>query len=177
MAAASDYFHDIVSKEESNCLLDFIDSTTLHEIIRFCYFGEIQLSLHNVEAIIIASHKLKLDTLKLMCSDFLESLDVDNSLRCVLVAEKCELKASKELAQKFLSANCSKICELKEHSWTDVQFDDFLGDLSKNSRLFKDLMKQIETNGNSTTTPLVFSKDLFQAIFKSFVSYLKVHTH
>ncbi|XP_055296720.1 uncharacterized protein LOC129565647 [Sitodiplosis mosellana] len=111
-----------------------------------------------------------METLKLMCSDFLESsLDVDNSLRCALVAEKCELKASKELAKKFFAASCSKICELKEfHSWRESQFDDFVKNLSKNDRLFKDLMRKIQTNEHIATTPLVFSKDLFQAISKSF---------
>lgn len=169
MAATSEYFHNILLKEESSCVLGFVDSETLDEIIRFCYFGEIRLSLHNVESIIVAAHKLKMETLKLMCSDYLEtSLDVDNSLRCALIAEKCELKASKELAQKFLATNCS---ELKEfHSWTEPQFNDFINNLSKNDRLFKDLMKQIQSNGDSATTSLIFSTDLFQAIFKSFVS-------
>lgn len=176
MAATSDYFQNILLKEESSCVLDFIDSETLDDIIRFCYFGEIRLSAHNLETIIVAAHELKMETLKLMCSDFLESsMDIDDSLRCALVAEKCELKASKELAKKFFATNCSKICELKEfHSWSESQFDDFVKNLSKNDRLFKDLMRQIQPNENNATTPLVFSKDLFQAIFKSFVSNWKI---
>lgn len=172
MAATSEYFQNVLLKEESSCILDFIDSETLDDVIRFCYFGEIRLSSHNLEAIIIAAHELKIETLKLMCSDFLESsLDADDSLRCALVAEKCELKASKELAKKFFTANCTKLCELKEfRSWRESQFDDFVGNLLKKDRLFKNIMKQIQSNEHTATTPLVFSKDLFQAIFKSFVS-------
>lgn len=172
MATTSEYFQNVLLKEESSCILEFIDSETLDDVIRFCYFGEIRLNLRNLEAIIIAAHELKMETLKLMCSDFLEStLDGDDSLRCALIAEKCELKASKELAQKFFAANCTKICELKEfHSWRECQFDDFVQNLWKNDRLFKNIMKRIQLNEHTTTTPLVFSKDLSQAIFKSFVS-------
>lgn len=172
MAATSEYFQDILLKEESSCILDFIDSETLDDVIRFCYFGEIRLNSRNLEAIIIAAHELKIEALKLMCSDFLESsLDADDSLRCALVAEKCELKASKELAKKFFAVNCTKICELKEfHNWRESQFDDFVQNLLKHDRLFKKLMNQIQSNEHTATTSLVFSKDLFQAIFKSFVS-------
>lgn len=173
MAATSDYFHNIIMEEKSKCVLDFVDSKTLDEIIRFCYVGKIQLSVHNLKAIIVAAHKLKLEKLKMMCSDYLDSIDDDKSLQFALVAEKCGLKVSKGLAKKLFANNCSKIFASEQFKqWNQSQFDDFVKNLLKKN-LFTDLLEQIQSNEYSIMTTPIFSKDLFQAIFKSFVCYRK----
>lgn len=172
LAAASDFFHNILLKNITIFILDCVESVTLKKIVRFFYLGEIRLTAANIEPVIEAAHELKIESLKVICSEFLEkSLDDGNCLRYALLAEKCGLKSSKELAQKFLATNCTRICKLKVfHSWSESQFDDVVKQLLKNDELYENLIKQMESNGHSATMLQLLSNDLFQAIFRSFVS-------
>lgn len=172
LAAASEYFHNILLKNIRIFILDCVESVTLKEIVRFFYLGEIRPTATNIEPVIEAAHELKVESLKVICSEFLEkSLDDGNCLRYALLAEKCGLKSSKELAQKFLATNCTKICKLKAfHSWSESQFDDIVKQLLKNDELYENLLKQMESNRHCATLLQLLSNDLFQAIFRSFVS-------
>lgn len=171
--ASSEYFENVLLDGETSRQLDFVDSKILEDIIRFCYIGQIRLTPVTIEAVLLAANKLRMKSLKSVCSQFFEStLDVDNCLHYALMAEKCGLNSSKELAQKFFANNCSRICKFKEFSrWNTLKIDEFIGSLTKEqSSLFDDLIKQIQSNENKSLLPEMFFKDLFPAIFRTFVS-------
>lgn len=179
LASACDYFQSVILEHGNSYTLKCVDSVTLVEVIRFCYLGEVRMSLDNVETIALAAHELKLESLKLKCSDFLEStLNSENYLQYALLADKCKLRASKEFAEKFFENNCTRICELKQiNQWSTLQFDSFIEDLAKiKDGLFDELMKKVRSNENSALLTQLFSKDILQAIFRSFVSvYFFIH--
>lgn len=154
-------------------MLKNVDSMALEQIIRFCYLGDVQLSVENIEAISLAAHELKLESIKLKCNDFLASTqNTENYFQYALLADKCKLPTSKEFAEKFFENNCTKVCELKQiNQWSELQFDSFMETLSKiKDGLFDDLMKKIQSNKNSSLLAQLFSEDIFQAVFRSFVS-------
>lgn len=179
LAAASEFFKTtILVENENNYMFENIDAKTLEEVIRFCYLGEIRLSASNIASVILAAHELKINALKTICSNFLDmTLNSENCLRYAWIAEKYELSASKELANKFFTNNCSKICELKEfQNWNEPQFDEFIESLPKlQDGIFNVLMKEVQTSDFSRSLPRMFSKDLFQAIFRSFVSFMELN--
>lgn len=173
LAASSEYFQTFLLKNGSSHQLDFVEAEILSEVIRFCYLGEIRLTSVNVEAVLLAAHRLGIKRLELLCGQYFEStLDVENCLRYALIAEKCGLKSSKDLAQTFFANNCSKICKLRNFKeWNALNLDGLAGGLLDGEiGLFNDLMKQIQLSKYKSYLPELLSKDLFPAIFRSFVS-------
>lgn len=168
LAAASEFFNNLLSNHQRDHQFDFLDSTTLEKIIQLCYTGEIELSEENIGKIASASHELKIPHLKAVCGQFIEkTADADNCLLYALIADRCDLKLSKELAEQFLVLNCARIT--KDMSPRNaIHLNAVASNLSKNeSEIFGNVMRSVESISGADNTLLL---NACQAIYRSFVS-------
>lgn len=168
LAAASDHFNSLLSNHQKDYQFETLESTILERIIGFCYTGEIELSSENVEKIANASHELGMPYLKAACGQFIEkTANTGNCLQYALIADKCGLPVSKNLADQFLAVNCENIS--KDMSPKDaVHISDVAENLSKNeSEIFENIMKSVESISGADSLLLL---NAYQAIYRSFVS-------
>ncbi|XP_055297308.1 uncharacterized protein LOC129565946 [Sitodiplosis mosellana] len=166
LAAASDYFNSLLSNHQKDYSFDSLDFASLERIIRFCYTGEIELSSENIEKMANASHELRIPHLKAVCSQFIEkTADATNCLQYALIADRCGLRLSKELAEQFLAVNCANIS--KDMSPRNaVHVNDVATNLSNNeSKIFENVMKSVESISGADSTLLL---NAYQAIYRSF---------
>lgn len=171
LAAASEFFDNLLSNHQRDHQFDFLESSTVEKIIQFCYTGEIELFEENVEKIASASHELKIPHLKSVCGQFIEkTADADNCLLYALIADRCGLKLSKELAEQFLVMNCARIT--KDMSPRNaIHMNAVASNLSKNeSEIFENVMRSVESISGADNTLLL---NACQAIYRSFVSLKK----
>lgn len=105
--------------------------------------------------------------MKSACNQFLETTaNAENYLHYAFIAEKCGLRSSKDLAQKFLTQNCAIMCKSKDMPQKNsVQIAE---NLCKNgSKMFENVMKSVESINDENNLLLL---DTYQAIYQSFVS-------
>lgn len=170
LAASSEYLSNIFLNIEKDHHLDSVDSEILERIIRFCYTGHIDLCSDNIQAITYAADELGMQRLKKVCNQFLETAtDTENFLHYAIIAEKCGLKSSKELAQKFVMFSCSKICETNDVRQLNTEhLSEAVANLCTNqTEIFGGLMKSLNANSGENKSLLLNS---YQAIYQLFVS-------
>lgn len=168
LAAASDYFNSLLSNHQKDHQFDWLDSSTLEKIVQFCYTGEIELCSVNIEKIANASLELRMPLLKTVCGQFIEkTADATNCLQYALIADRCGLRLSKELAEQFLALNCENISkDMSPRNATHI--NNVATNLSNNeSEIFENVMKSVESISGTDSSLLL---NTYQAIYRSFVS-------
>lgn len=176
LTAASDYFNSIFSKHETEFHLNFVESETLDKIIRFCYIGQINLTLESIEHIVNIAHELRMHQLKSVCGEFLEKTSIsENCLKYALISERCGLTSSNRLAKKFLADNCDKIRKSNQvRSLSSTHIDSVIENLCKNQcEIFDILIDSLNSGGSENNSLLM---NLYQAIYRSFVGYFVLHS-
>lgn len=168
LAASSDYFYSLFSNKEKDHHFEFLDSAALERVIRFCYTGQIELSSENIENIANAAHQFGMQHLKSVCGEFIETTaDASNCLQYALIAERCGLRSSKELAQQFLAQTCANISKNVSPK-NAVHLNDVATKLCQNdSEIFEKIMKTMESINGADSSLLL---DAYQAIYRTFVS-------
>lgn len=175
LAATSEYLYNIFLNAEHEYHLEFVESNTLGEIIRFCYSGELKLCPENIQAIMYAANDLGMERLKIVCNEFLESAtDTEHLLQYAIIAEKCGLNSAKELARKFVLSSCNKIYEASELSHLNtINLNDAVVNLCSNqTEIFGNLMQSLNFN-SLESKPLLLNS--YQAVYQLFVSVANIN--
>ncbi|XP_055296570.1 uncharacterized protein LOC129565580 [Sitodiplosis mosellana] len=184
MAGKSDYFfnnllddveHDEFSDYtalENSCQLN-IDSETVDVIITFCYTGAAELTIDNVESVLIGAKELQIDSLALLCNEMLEELlDMTNCIRFLEIANKHEIEMLKENALAIISEELPHINRLPEFYHLNGSQMFWLIELLSNSEdgIFDDLLKSLNDAENVFPSHLLAGTDTHAAIRAAFIA-------
>lgn len=185
MAGKSDYFfnnllngveHDTFSDytaSDNSCQLN-IDSEAVDVIITFCYTGAAELTIDNVENVLIGAKKLKIESLSVLCDEmFGELLDLTNCIRFLEIADKYEINILKENALAIISDELPHINRLPEFYHLNGSQMFWLIELLSTSQngIFDDLLKSLDDAENVFPAHLLTATDTHAAI-RAAVSHL-----
>ncbi|XP_031629439.1 uncharacterized protein LOC116344811 [Contarinia nasturtii] len=192
MAGKSDYFFNTllnaVNNESENvtdehnsflqcttldivCQLS-IDSLALEMIITFCYSGAIELTVDNVESMLIGARELAIDSLTLLCSKMLgDILDRNNCIQILEIADKQEIDTLREKSITVISAELPNISRLPEFYLLNGYQMYWLIELLSNSQngIFDDLLKSLNDAESSLPHYLFDGTDTHAAVRAAFI--------
>lgn len=178
MSGTCDYFfNNLLNANDSNnkmCCLN-IDSAALEMIITFCYSGAIELTVDNVENILIGAKELQAESLMLVCQDMLEDLlDMNNCIRMLEIADRNDLESLRTLAIDVILEEMPQIDKLPEFYHMNGTQMLWLIELlsSDHNGIFGTLLNSIYATENtfSTLKRGFFNADM-QSAFRAAVSY------
>lgn len=188
MSGTSDYFFnnlvnangcnspsDSIDSSNNQCQLN-IDSLALEMIITFCYSGAIELTVENVENVLIGAKELEIESLMLVCSEMLEEiLDMNNCIRMLELADKNGLESLRALALELVFEEMPQIDKLPEFYHMDGSQMLWLIELLSNidDRIFGALLSSIYTAERSFSAlkSVTLNADM-QSAFRAAVSDL-----
>ena len=143
LAVASEYFKAIfrcgIEENASDTVQLTMDPNTLTSIIDYIYTGEIELTVDNVERLVVACDVLQLDGLKAGCEDFMVAqLELTNCVKFYRLAESYRLcgvqTKSRQLilaefesvasTDHFKKLSCSELIELIKDDDLGVHAED-----------------------------------------------------
>lgn len=183
MAGKSDYFfnnllndieHDTYSDytaPDYSCQLK-IDSEAVEVIITFCYTGAAELTIDNVESVLIGANVLQIDSLTLLCHEMLgQLLDVTNCIRVLEIGDKYEIGTLKENALAIISEELPHINRLPEFYHLNGSQMFWLIELLSNSQdgIFDDLLNSLNHAENIFPSHLLGVNDT-QDVIRAAVS-------
>lgn len=187
MAGKSDYFfnnllndveHDKLSESMASinsCRLN-IDSEAVDVIITFCYTGAAELTVDNVESVLIGARELHIDSLALLCGEMLEKLlDMTNCIRFLEIAAKHDIDMLKENALSIITDELPHINRLPEFYLLNGSQMLWLIELLSKSQdgVFDDLLKSLNDAENAFPAHLLAGTDALAAV-RAAVSSLTV---
>lgn len=164
MAGKSDYFfnnllsvnNENATNADNNTFLQYasiynmcqvsIDSVALEMIITFCYSGAIELTVDNVESMLIGARELLIDSLTALCNELLTTeLDRNNCIQILEIADKQEMDELREKALTVISAELPHINKLPEFYLLNGYQMYWLIETLSNSHdgVFDDLLKSL----------------------------------
>lgn len=159
-----------------------IDGTALETIIGFCYSDAIELTIQNVELVLVGAMELEIDSLVSVCCQTLdEILTINNCIRLLEIADKHKLMTLKENALAVMSEVLPQVTELPEFpKLSGVQILWLLGQLSTRDHrgdIFINLLDSVKVIESSLTS-LQTNGDA-QSIFRAAVgnAYFLLHLH
>lgn len=187
MAGKSDYYfnnllngveHDKFSDYtalDNSCQLNIV-SEAVDVIITFCYTGAAELTIDNVENVLIGARKLQIDSLALLCDEMFEQLlDVTNCVRFLEIADKHEIESLKANALAIITEELPHINRLPEFYHLNGSQMFWLIELLSNSQdgIFDDLLKSLNEAENMFPIHRLADTDAYSAI-RAAVSRLTV---
>lgn len=123
MAGKSDFFfynllngddRDILSDTMNSCKVD-ISSEALELIIAFCYSGCVELTMDNVESVLVGAKELQIESLTVVCTEMLEeALNIDNCIRILAIADTQQLDLLREITIEMIADELPHINRLPE---------------------------------------------------------------
>lgn len=157
MAGKSDYFfNNLLNGVEHDKFTDYttlsnscqlnIDSEAVDVIITFCYTGAAELTIDNVESVLIGARTLEIDSLYSLCGEMLEELlDMTNCIRLLEIADKHDIEIVKENALAIISEELPHINRLPEFYHLNGSQMFWLIELLSNRKngIFDDLLKSL----------------------------------
>lgn len=135
MSAASEYFStlfkiEMKEKYQTEIFLADIDGSTLHDLIEYCYRGEIGLTEDNIDGLLAAAHMLRLTVLEQKSIEYYKN--VLNSANCLGVWALAKLYSINELihsASEIAFNNFMEIVKGDEFKYMKKDLlSEFLGD-------------------------------------------------
>lgn len=179
MAGKSDYFfNNLLAVGDHNKLTecsviqnDFcrlnIDSESLEMIITFCYSGAVELTIDNVEYVLIGAIELQIDSLIVLCSQMLDDLlCINNCIRFLEIADKYNLMDLRDNSLSIVAERLPNVNKLPEFYHLDGSQMFWLIELLSKSKdgIFDDLLKSLNDAENVFPPHLLASASTHSAI-------------
>lgn len=125
-----------------------IDSKALELIISFCYTGCVELTVDNVESVLLGAKELQMDSLISVCTEMLEDiLNIDNCVHILEIADKQELDSIKQNAIALIAEELPHIDRLPEFFLLNGSQMFWLIQLLSNSQdgIFDELLQSLDS--------------------------------
>lgn len=128
MSASSEYFKallgpNFIDGKQDQFVMRGFDGSTLRSIISFCYTGQIELTIDNIESIIEAAASLSLELLEKTCGDFLiKNISLTNCFNAIALADVYSLVELKHHAVEFI---CTNFELLESSNLNDLSYEVF----------------------------------------------------
>jgi len=126
LVSISDFFPPLLKMDQSNTgevILNEIEAEDFATILRFAYTGEVHLTTHNVQGVLMAADYLSVTGVSRACEKFMaKNLEIDNVCSVISFATNYSLKFLKEKSIDFFCNNLDSLSKTSDFLTLDFNF-------------------------------------------------------
>lgn len=120
LASLSDYFNamfsgDLSESKQTHVKISSVDANTLKLVVDYAYTSELNITDHNVQAVLTAANLFNIQPLKEACSRYMEwQMEEFNCIGILSFADTHDCSELKKAASKFILASFTKVVTYDE---------------------------------------------------------------